>query len=430
MLQKRVEGNWEEGREAIVLAGGLGTRLREAVPDLPKCMAPVAGKPFLYYVINYLRRQGIQRIIFSLGYMHAVIEDYLATTFPTLQYDCCIEEEPLGTGGAIQLALQKATGTDVFAVNGDSFFAFDASQLITLHHQAKADCTLALKPMQQFSRYGVVTTDGQQHIVSFREKQYYESGLINAGVYLVHKEALLQKHFPLKFSFEKDFLEQFVNEGKFSGAVADGYFIDIGIPEDYNRAQNDFQAAPFTLDTLTSDWTLFLDRDGVINEEKPDSYVFHKDEFLFYAGVPEAIHRFTHYFRHVIVVTNQRGIGKGLMDEAALQGIHDLLSDEVKKSGGHIPAIYFATAVDARDFFRKPNPGMALQAAADFPDIDLTRSVMVGNNISDMKFGRNAGMRTIYLTTTNASEVLPHPDIDLQLPDLKTLAAMLSSSQV
>ncbi|MBO9592884.1 MAG: HAD-IIIA family hydrolase [Niabella sp.] len=425
MLQKRVEGNWGKSQEAIVLAGGLGTRLREAVPDLPKCMAPVAGRPFLYYVINYLRRQGIQRIIFSLGYKHEVIEEYLAREFPSLQYDCCIEEEPLGTGGAIQLALQKTTGSNVFVVNGDSFFAFDAGQLLTLHHQTQADCTLALKPMQQFSRYGVVTTNEQQQILSFREKQYYESGLINAGVYLVQKTAFLQKGFSSKFSFEKDYLEQFVSNGKFSGAVADGYFIDIGIPEDYNRAQSDFKEAPFDLSMLTSDWTLFLDRDGVINEEKPDSYVFHKDEFRFYPGVPEAIHTFTHYFRHVIVVTNQRGIGKGLMDEAALQGIHDLLSDEIKKSGGHIPAIYFATAVDARDFFRKPNPGMALQAAADFPDIDLTRSVMVGNNISDMKFGRNAGMRTIYLTTTNASEALPHPDIDLQLPDLKALASQL-----
>lgn len=425
MLQKRVEGNWGKNQEAIVLAGGLGTRLREAVPDLPKCMAPVAERPFLYYVINYLRRQGIQRIIFSLGYKHEVIEAYLLKEFPTLQYDCCIEEEPLGTGGAIQLALQKATGTDVFVVNGDSFFAFDTRQLLTLHQQTQADCTLALKPMQQFSRYGVVTTNEQQHILSFREKQYYESGLINAGVYLVQKEAFLKKNFPSKFSFEKDYLEQFVSDGKFSGAVAGGYFIDIGIPEDYNRAQNDFRPPPFSLAALSSDWTLFLDRDGVINEEKPDSYVFHKDEFRFYPGVPEAIHKFTHYFRHVIVVTNQRGIGKGLMDEAALQGIHDLLSDEIRKSGGHIPAIYFATAVDARDFFRKPNPGMALQAAADFPDIDLTRSVMVGNNISDMQFGRNAGMRTIYLTTTNASEDLPHPDIDLQLPDLKTLATQL-----
>lgn len=425
MLQKRVEGSWKKGQEAIVLAGGLGTRLREAVPDLPKCMAPVAGHPFLYYVINYLRRQGIQRIVFSLGYKHEVIEDYLAREFSTLQYDCCIEEEPLGTGGAIQLALQKTTGEDVFVVNGDSFFAFDAQQLLTLHHQTKADCTLALKPMQQFSRYGVVTTNEQQQILSFREKQYYESGLINAGVYLVQKAAFLKIGFPAKFSFEKEYLEQFVNEGTFSGAAADGYFIDIGIPEDYNRAQHDFQAPPFTLAALTSDWTLFLDRDGVINEEKPESYVFHKDEFRFYPGVPEAIHKFTQYFRHVIVVTNQRGIGKGLMDEAALQGIHDLLSDEIKKSGGHIPAIYFATAVDSRDFFRKPNPGMALQAAADFPDIDLTRSVMVGNNISDMKFGRNAGMRTIYLTTTNASEELPHPYIDLQLPDLKALAAQL-----
>ena len=425
MLQKRLEGNWKNAQEALILAGGLGTRLREAVPDLPKCMAPVAGRPFLYYVIHYLRRQGIQRILFSLGYKHEFIEDYLAKAFPTLQYDCCIENEPLGTGGAIQLALQKAQGADVFVVNGDSFFAFDASQLTTLHHQTNAACTLALKPMQHFSRYGVVTLDEQQCIRSFKEKQYYEAGLINAGTYLINKEQLLQKGLPAKFSFEKDYLEAGVEAGRFYGAAGNGYFIDIGIPEDYNQAQKDFETPPFSLSQLTKEWTLFLDRDGVINEEKPDSYVFHEGEFQFYPGVPEAIHRFTHYFRHVVVVTNQRGIGKGLMDEKALHGIHQLLNDEVKKTGGHIPAIYYATAVDSRDFFRKPNPGMALQAAADLRDIDLSRSVMVGNNISDMRFGRSAGMRTVYLTTTNASETLPHPDIDLQLPDLKTLAEQL-----
>ncbi|MBZ4187518.1 HAD-IIIA family hydrolase [Niabella beijingensis] len=425
MIQKRLEGDWQNAQEVIVLAGGLGTRLREAVPDLPKCMAPVAGHPFLYYVIRYLRGQGIQRFIFSLGYKHEIIEAYLQQEFPTLQYQCCVEETPLGTGGAIKLALQKAAGANVFVVNGDSFFAFDAQGLIALHLQTQADCTLALKPMKQFDRYGVVTTNEQHQILSFREKQFYESGLINAGVYLVHREALLQKDFPSKFSFEKEYLERFVTDGKFSGAVSDGYFIDIGIPEDYNRAQDDFRTSSFNLTAVTREWTLFLDRDGVINEEKPDSYVFHEGEFEFYPGVPEAIHRFTHYFRHVIVVTNQRGIGKGLMEEKALHGIHRLLSDEVKKSGGHIPAIYYATAVDSRDFFRKPNPGMALQAAEDFPDIDLTRSVMVGNNISDMKFGRSAGMRTIYLTTTNAPETLPHPDIDLQVPDLKTLAEQL-----
>ncbi|SDC40093.1 HAD-IIIA family hydrolase [Niabella drilacis] len=425
MLQKRLEGNWQNAQEAIVLAGGLGTRLREAVPDLPKCMAPVAGHPFLYYVIGYLRRQGVQRIIFSLGYKHELIEDYLEQAFPALQYHCCIEEAPLGTGGAIQLALQQATGENVLVVNGDSFFAFDLNALQQNHMAAKAVCTLALKQMHHFDRYGVVTLNETGAITSFKEKQFYETGLINAGTYLINRTALLQKPFPKKFSFENDFLEKTVSEGTLSGTTGDGYFIDIGIPQDYLRAQSDFAQKPFSLKNTDKSWTLFLDRDGVINEEKDGSYIFHTEEFLFYPGVPEAIGKFTQYFKHVIIITNQRGIGKGLMDEKALHAIHQLLNEEVKKNNGHIPAIYYATAVDSRDFFRKPNPGMALEAVKDFADIDLSRSIMVGNNISDMQFGRNAGMYTVFLTTTNEPRPLPDSLIDLQLPDLKTLAEQL-----
>lgn len=425
MIQKRLEGNWKQAQEAIVLAGGLGTRLREAVPDLPKCMAPVAGNPFLFYVINYLRRQGVQRFIFSLGYKHEVIEEYLSEKFATLEYSICVEEQPLGTGGAIQLALSKADGKNVFVTNGDSFFAFDAKEIMAIHHQKDAACTLALKPMKDFDRYGVVTTDAAQQITSFKEKQHYESGLINAGTYLISKEAFLKHSFPQKFSFEKDYLEKMVDKGIFYGAVGNGYFIDIGIPTDYNQAQTDFQPVPFNIAEVNKEWTLFLDRDGVINEEKDGSYIFHEGEFVFYPGVPEAIGKFTGFFKHVIIITNQRGIGKGLMDETALNKIHELLSTEVQKSSGHIPAIYFATSVNNTDFFRKPNPGMALQAMEDFPDINLSKSIMVGNNLSDMKFGRNAGMHNVYLTTTNKAEQLPHPLIDLQVPNLKTLADQL-----
>ncbi|MBO9618811.1 MAG: HAD-IIIA family hydrolase [Niabella sp.] len=425
MLQKRLEGNWENAQEVIVLAGGLGTRLREAVPDLPKCMAPVAGRPFLYYVINHLRSKGVQRFIFSLGYKHEYIESWLEKEFAALQYECCIESEPLGTGGAIRLALEKATGENVFVVNGDSFFSLDIQEMLSVHQKLDATCTLALKPMEQFDRYGVVTINEAQLVQSFKEKQFYETGLINAGVYLINKAKFFQKEFPLKFSFEKAFLEQYVHEGRFAGVPMKGYFIDIGIPEDYERAQADFASSPFDLSRINKEWTLFLDRDGVINEERPGNYVLHTGEFEFYNGVPEAINKFARYFKHVIIVTNQRGIGRGLMDEKALLSIHDLLSSTVKNAGGHIPAIYYATAVDSKDFFRKPNPGMALQAIKDFPDIDLRRSVMVGNNLSDMRFGKNAGMRTIYLTTTNPPEIVPHPLIDLQLSGLKELADQL-----
>ena len=122
--------------QAVILAGGLGTRLRSVVSDLPKCMAPVAGRPFLFYVINYLRLQGVEKFIFSLGYKHEIIEDYLKDQFSTLSYQCSIEEEPLGTGGAIQLACQKATEKNVIVVNGDTLFKINVADIFSFHHRA------------------------------------------------------------------------------------------------------------------------------------------------------------------------------------------------------------------------------------------------------------------------------------------------------
>lgn len=226
-------------KECIVLAGGLGTRLRSAVPDLPKCMAPVAGKPFLQHVVDYLKEQGIEHFIFSLGYMHEVIESFLSDHYPTLTYQVVLEESPMGTGGAILLSGMKATGDDVLIVNGDTLFAIDLEAFSHFHTTQRADCTLALKPMTSFDRYGVVDIDKDNHILSFREKQFYEQGLINGGVYALHIASLKATGLSGKFSFEKDYLEAYYPSQRMMGMIQDTYFIDIGIPEDFAKANKD-----------------------------------------------------------------------------------------------------------------------------------------------------------------------------------------------
>jgi D-glycero-alpha-D-manno-heptose 1-phosphate guanylyltransferase len=226
-------------REAIILAGGLGTRLRSAVPDLPKCMAPVAGRPFLSYVIGHLQRQGIEKCIFSLGYKHEVIEDFLDKEYAGYHKQYIIETEPLGTGGGIQLACRNATENNVLIVNGDTLFSINLHDLSAFHHQNQSHCTLALKPMQHFDRYGVVELHQNGAIKSFKEKQFYESGLINGGVYALQINALLNEHLPDKFSFEKDYLEKYYTQRPMFGIVQDEYFIDIGIPEDYEKANKE-----------------------------------------------------------------------------------------------------------------------------------------------------------------------------------------------
>jgi D-glycero-alpha-D-manno-heptose 1-phosphate guanylyltransferase len=225
------------GGYAIILAGGLGTRLRSVVADIPKCMAPVAGKPFLHYVIEYLLSQGIDQFIFSVGYKSQMIIAYVNEQYPTIHAQFSVEEEPLGTGGAIKRACSLVNEENVLVLNGDTIFKADINTLLSFHLKSGSDCTLTLKPMQHFDRYGVVELNDDATISNFKEKQYYSSGLINGGVYVLKVPVFLQEPLPEKFSFEKDYLEAFVNKRKMHGIVQREYFIDIGIPEDYEKAQ-------------------------------------------------------------------------------------------------------------------------------------------------------------------------------------------------
>jgi HAD superfamily hydrolase (TIGR01662 family) len=163
----------------------------------------------------------------------------------------------------------------------------------------------------------------------------------------------------------------------------------------------------------------------VINHDKVGSYIFTPDEFRFYDGVPEALHHFALLFSHIVIATNQRGVGKGLMTELALLEVHQKMLKGIESAGGRIDAIYYATSLDDNHPDRKPFTGMAQKAKADFPDIDFSKSIMVGNNLSDMAFGRNAGMHTIFLLTTQPDLALPNPDIDMAYNSLLNFSQAL-----
>ena len=229
--------------EVIILAGGLGTRLRSVVADVPKCMAPIAGKPFLWYLLKYLTKYPITRVILSVGYLREVIFDWInehKKEFP-FEFDYAIEEEPLGTGGGIKLALSKANDPYVIILNGDTFFDVDLNTLCQCHNSSDKNITLALKLMKNFNRYGTVSLDAiSKTIVSFNEKQYCAEGLINGGVYIINRNASLFEGLPDKFSFETAVLEPQCAVHNLQGIVQDGYFIDIGIPEDYDKANCKF----------------------------------------------------------------------------------------------------------------------------------------------------------------------------------------------
>ncbi len=224
--------------ECIILAGGFGTRLQSVVNDRPKCLATIGNNPFLEYLLSYLIQQGMQHVVLSLGYKHELVEEWLLGYQSSLHITTVVEKEPLGTGGGIKLALQQTSESSVFVVNGDTFFPIQLEKLLHIHQSREFKATLALKPLCDFDRYGSVEMKSHR-ITAFREKQFCTDGLINGGVYLLQRDVL--NHFPEKFSFEKDFLEKEIRYDTIGGYVEDAYFIDIGVPEDYKRAQKELK---------------------------------------------------------------------------------------------------------------------------------------------------------------------------------------------
>lgn len=178
---------------------------------------------------------------------------------------------------------------------------------------------------------------------------------------------------------------------------------------------------------IDKSWTLFLDRDGVINVEKHQDYVYDYNEFRFYDGTLEAIKILSDHFGRIIIVTNQRGVEKLLMTEQALIETHDEMLRDIELAGGKIDAIYYCTSLENTHPNRKPQSGMAFLAKEKFPEIDFQKSIMVGNNLSDMIFGRNAGMFTAYVKTTNPNVELPNPVIDDVFMDLADFAASINT---
>lgn len=223
--------------EAIILAGGKGTRLTEVVSDVAKPMAPVNGKPFLYYLFHWLKTYPIEKVILSTGYLSESITDYFGTSFCGIPIEYTIEKKPLGTGGAILFALRKTKASNILIINGDTYFPIDLNSFYSFHNDNNQQFSIALKQMQNFSRYGSVVIQDNS-ILKFNEKKFCQEGLINGGIYLINKKYINSKQLPEAFSLEKHIMEKEAGSGILKGKIYNNVFIDIGIPEDYRLAQS------------------------------------------------------------------------------------------------------------------------------------------------------------------------------------------------
>ncbi len=229
--------------KAVILAGGLGTRLRAEVPDLPKPLAPVGGRPFLAWQLDALAAAGLSEVILSVGYRAKAINGALGNQHGSLSLSYIMEETPLGTGGALRRAFERIPlGEPVWAMNGDTFVELDYERMRAQHGAAAPGViSMALTEVADGSRYGTVEVEGGR-VVRFKDKGASARALINAGVYLLHPDLFRGHTLPNAFSFERDFLAARLKELEVRAFETGGYFIDIGVPADYARAQTELPA--------------------------------------------------------------------------------------------------------------------------------------------------------------------------------------------
>ncbi len=222
--------------EAVILAGGLGTRLAARVSGLPKAMAPVAGRPFLEILLRQLERCGCTRVLLSVGHLHEAIENHFGPGFGAVEIDYSVEQSPLGTGGAIRTTLALAREQAVLVLNGDTFLDADYAAMLHFHTGEGAAMTMAVTSQPDIARFGGVVVDGGR-VTGFEEKGRSGQGWINAGAYVLNRNIDWPPDLPAHFSFERDFLVPRVAQLRPAAFEVLGFFLDIGVPEDYDRAQ-------------------------------------------------------------------------------------------------------------------------------------------------------------------------------------------------
>lgn len=376
--------------QAVVLCGGLGTRLGELTQNTPKSLLPVAGRAFLDWLISNIRRFGFDSILLLAGHLGSSIAEFARQS----GCQCIIEPEPLGTAGSLYNA-RELLAPEFLLLNGDTLFDFNYLDLIVRTPKTLLG-SIALRRITDSSRYGSVVVKDNR-IIRFTEKDATGTGLINAGVYFLRRTILDLA--PQKGSLEKDVLPR-LTDGRLAGFEYTGFFIDIGVPAEYDRAQH-------SIPRHFRRPAAFFDRDGTLNEDT--GYVHSPEEFRWLAGAKETIKTVNDSGYLAIVVSNQAGVARGYYTEQDVHKLHNWMNHELRPVGAHIDAFYFCPHHPEAGIgqyrvtcqCRKPEPGMILQAAREW-NIDLEQSIGIGDHDTDITAFRRAGIQT---TVSSLSEV-------------------------
>lgn len=369
----------------LILAGGFGTRLAHLVKDVPKPMAPIGQTPFIELLMDHLQERGACEFVLLTGHMSDVIESYF-TRHPRYKdrVGFSRESSPLGTGGAVAMAMSGALDTPSIVVNGDTFLNCDLEALYRFHIQSGRSATLALHYQQDGTRYGQVALEGDR-IVSFLEKSQVQGpGLINAGVYVLSPNIVdaIPKEVPV--SLETTVFPQLLQKGQLGGYPCGGRFIDIGIESDYRRAQVEL---PKWIAEKPRP-ALFLDRDGILVEDT--SYLRHVEDIRFREDAIDFIRHYQQQGYLLIVCTNQAGIAKGIISQEQYTAVHQAIVAGLRQRGVELTDTFMCPdhpegvlpEFTRVSYDRKPSPGMILKAAEKYL-IDLPRSFMIGDKVTD-----------------------------------------------